>query len=416
MAGAIGAKRLRLPDSHQHQARFFMNTSSKPGTGSLFSTNFVFVTLANFFNSLGSQMMNTILPVYVLSLGGNNAQAGLVGGALPLTALLLRPFVGWLADVWKRRALAVIGSSFYGLASVIYALSQSIRSLFLGRVIHGVGISSYTTSVNAYIIDIAPENRRAESLGLFAATNSLGLIVGPTVGFYIISQFDFHWLFNFATTLAVITIIVSLFAKEKHQPNNTQHLSWSLSNGILSIDALPMAWIALCLGFALGSSSNFIAIFASSRGIENPGFYFTVQAIALLISRAFAGKLADKYGRNAAIIPGSIMIAIALFALPLAHKLPHFMFSGALLGFGFGAAQPATMALLADQVGSDRQGLGVSTYYIGFDVGIFLGAVINGSVSEIWGFGVMWPLAGFCSLLGLLGLLWLRQKRIMNPK
>lgn len=406
-----------MPDNHQ---RSVLSSSSsaigKPVEARILSANFIFATLANFFNSLGSQMMNTTLPVYVLSIGGGNLQAGLVGGVLPITALFLRPLVGWVTDVWKRRSLATIGSSFYGLASVIYALSNSIGTLVLGRVIHGVGISGYTTAANAYIVDIAPKKRRAETLGLFAVTTSLGLIIGPTIGFYIVSHYDFQWLFNFATLLAVITCIVSLFAREKTRLPNSQRPTWSLRTGILAVDALPMAWIALCLGFAMGSVANFIAIFAKSRGIENPGFFFTVQAFALLISRTFSGRLADKYGRVAAIIPGIIVISIALATIPLAHELPHFMISAALFGLGFGAAQPATMALLADHVPSEQQGLGVSTYFIGFDGGVFLGSVAFGVASQNWGFGLTWFLAAVCTLLGLFGLLWARHTRISRSE
>lgn len=405
-----------MPDNLQPCVPPSSSAIGKPGAERLLSANFVFATLANFFNSFSSQMMNTTLPVYVLSIGGNNVQAGLVGGALPMTALFLRPLVGWVTDAWRRRSLALIGSSFYGLASIVYALSHSIGTLLLGRVIHGVGISSYTTAVNAYIIDIAPNKRRAEALGLFAVTTSLGLIIGPTVGFYIVSLFDFHWLFNFATFLAVITCIVSLFAREKPRPRNSPRPAWSPRTGILAIEALPIAWIALCLGFAMGSVNNFIAIFASSRGIDNPGLYFTVQAITLLISRAFSGRLADRRGRGAAIVPGTIAMSIALATLPLAHDLPHFMVSAALFGLGFGMAQPATMALLADHVRSEQQGLGVATYFMGFDGGIFLGSISFGVMSQTWGFSLTWFLSAVCTLWGLLGLLGARHHRIAMPE
>jgi len=180
----------------------------------------------------------------------------------------------------------------------------------------------------------------------------------------------------------------------------------------MAISALPIAWTSLCLGLATGSVNNFIAIYASSRGIDNPGLYFTVEAITLLISRAFSGRLADRRGRGAAIIPGAIAMSIALATLPLAHDLPHFLISAALFGLGFGTAQPATMALLVDQVPTEQQGLGVSTFFMGYDVGISLGSVAFGVVSEAWGFGVMWPLAAGCTLLGLMGLLKARRSRV----
>ena len=109
----------------------------------LFTSDFAFTTLANFANAFGMQMLVATLPVYVIRLGGSQADAGLVSGAVAFTALLFRPFVGWLTDAWRRLPLVRIGASCYGLASVIYLLAGSIPPLLLGRFVHGVGASSY---------------------------------------------------------------------------------------------------------------------------------------------------------------------------------------------------------------------------------------------------------------------------------
>lgn len=357
-------------------------------------------------------MINATLPVYVLSIGGSIAEAGFVGGAASLTALFLRPLAGWLTDVWRRRPVVLIGSSCYGLASVVYALSGSVGSVLLGRVVQGFGISYYTTASNSYVVDIAPNKRRGEAIGLFAAANSLGLLVGPAVGFSIISLQSFHQLFNFATCLILVACIVSLFTKEKRRPPDIRQPSWTWRTGILAIDALPIAWTALCLAIAWGSVTTFLAIFASSRGIENPGLYFSVEAIALLISRAFSGRLADQHGRAFAIIPGVIAMSLAVALLPLAHEYPEFMVSAMFMGLGFGMAQPASMALLVDQVSLGQRAIAVATYFIGYDGGIFLGSFLSGAVSQVWGFGVMWPFAAVCALLSLLPILKVPYPRI----
>jgi MFS family permease len=130
-----------------------------------------------------------------------------------------------------------------------------------------------------------------------------------------------------------------------------------------------------------------------------------IQACALLVSRTTAGPLADRHGRAAVILPGIILMAMSLLMLPFTHDVPYFLISAALFGFGFGIAQPATMALLIDRVRPERRGLAVGTYFTGYDIGISIGAILLGVVSQHWGFGVMWPLAAACTLLGLAGLL-----------
>lgn len=371
----------------------------------LFTSDFVLMSLAALANSLGMQMLIATLPVYVISLGGSQSQAGLVSGALAFTALLFRPVIGWLTDAWRRRPLILIGTSCYGFASIFYLLADSIPLLLFGRFIHGFGLCCYTTAANAYVADIAPFRRRAEAVGIFTAAQTMGLIIGPLVGFMIVGALGFHNLFYFSAALAFTALIVSFFTQEARPAGEIKRQPWTPRTGIVAVDALPMAWMTLCMGMGMGTISAFIAIFAKSRGIQNPGFYFMVQAVALLVSRVFAGHLADKYGRTATILPGIIVAAAALALLPWAHGIMSFAISAALFGLGFGAAQPATMALLIDRIKPEQRGLATGTYYTGFDAGIAMGSILLGMVSEIWGFGAMWPISAACTLLGLTGLL-----------
>ena len=378
----------------------------------LFSSDFVLAVLANLANALGMQMLVATLPVYVLSLGGNQTSAGLVIGMLPFTALLFRPLMGWLTDAWRRRPLVLIGTSCYGFANIVYLAASSIPHLIIGRFVHGIGLSCYTTASNAYVADIAPLRRRAEAVGLFTAAQAIGLIAGPVIGFAFVVETGFRYLFYVSGGLAFTALLISLFVRERRQPADIKPRRWSLRTGIVAVEALPMAWMALCMGMGFGAVSTFISIFARSRGFQNPGFYFMVQAIALLVSRIFLGRLADRYSRPFSIIPGIILMSMALVLLPLAHSFFYFVISASLFGIGFGAAQPATMALLIDRVQPEKRGLAAGTYYTGFDAGVSAGSILLGAVSQHLGFAVMWPIAAVCTLLGLAGFLADRRHAI----
>ena len=375
----------------------------------LITSDFVFATLANFINGFGVQMLLATLPVYTITLGGTKADAGLVSGASFFAALLLRPFAGRLTDAWRRRPMVLIGTCCFSLGSLLL-LAASIPFLLLGRLTHGVGSSFYTTSANAYIADIAPSRRRAESIGIFAAAQAFGFIIGPAVGFLVIKTFGFRQLFYFTSGLYVAAFLCSFFTRERRKPREVKLPPWSLRTGIVAVESLPVAWIALCIGMGFGTVNAFIAIFAQPRGLANPGFYFTVEAMALLISRAFSGRFADRHSRPATIVPGLILMAASLGFLPWAHGLSPFLLSALLFGIGFGTVQPAAMALLVDRVRPERRGLAMSTYFMGFDAGTSMGAILLGLVSARWGFAVTWPLAATCTLLGLSGLLAERRR------
>jgi MFS family permease len=376
-----------------------------PAGDRLFTTAFILVISANLANALGAQMASALLPVYVVEQGRSEFQAGIVAGMLAFTALLLRPFVGWLADAWRRRPMVLIGTACYSAANLIYAMVHSLPLLMIGRVLHGFGLSNYSTASSTFLTDIAPPRRRAEALGYYSIMMDIGLLGGPALGFFLVKYIGLQHIFFLTAALACIAFIISIPVREHRAPRIGPMPPWRLKTGIVSKPALPAAWVAFCMGMGVGPILAFLGIFANHKGIANPGLFFTVQAIALMFSRTFSGRLSDRRGRIFVIVPGLFCMAIGLLLLPFAHTLFHLMLSAVFLGIGFGSSQPATMAMTVDIVSSDERGMAVSTYFLGFDSGISIGSFALGAITSKFGFSVMWITAAACVLLGILGIM-----------
>ncbi len=374
-------------------------------TERLFTTAFILVISANLANMLGAQMAGAILPVYVVSLGGTEFRAGIVTGMLAFTALLMRPFVGWLADAWRRRPMVLIGTACYAVSNVMYALFRSLPIMLASRIVHGFGLSNYSTASSAFLADIAPPRRRAEAMGYYSVAMDIGLLGGPALAFFLAKHAGLQNIFFIAAILSCIAFFLSVPVREHRPPRVGPMPRWKLKTGIVSKSALPAAWMAFCMGMGFGPVTAFIAIFAQQKGIGNPGLFFTVQAIALMASRMFAGRLSDRRGRVFVMVPGLVSIAIGLLLLPFADGLFMFLLSAAFIGLGFGTCQPATMAWTVDLVSLDERGMAVSTYFLGFDAGISAGSFALGAIATNFGFSAAWVLAAVCVLLGLFSVL-----------
>jgi MFS family permease len=379
-------------------------SEESPAVDRLFTTAFILVISANFANSLGAQMASAILPVYVVSLGGSEFRAGLVTGMLAFTALLLRPFVGWLVDAWRRRPMVLIGTGCYTIANLMYAVFWSLPLMLISRVIHGFGLSNYSTASGAFLADIAPPRRRAEAMGYYSVAMDIGLLGGPALAFFLVKYIGLRHIFFLTAALASVAFLISVPVREHRPPRIGPAPPWQLNTGIVSKPALPAAWMAFCLGMGVGPITAFIAIFARQEGVDNPGLYFSAQAIALMLSRTFSGRLSDRRGRVFVIIPGLFSIALGLVMLPFTHTLLQLILSAVFIGIGFGSSQPATMALTVDLVSPDERGMAVSTYFLGFDTGISMGSFSMGAIATTFGFSVAWVAAAGCVLLGLLGI------------
>jgi MFS family permease len=388
----------------QDSAGIMKQSATSPTTARLFTTAFVLVISANLANAFGAYMATAILPVYVVSLGRSEFQAGLVTGMLAFAALVTRPFVGWLVDAWRRRPMVLIGTGCYAVANLMYAAFASLPLMLISRVIHGYGLSNYSTASSAFLADIAPRRRRAEAMGYYSVAMDIGMLGGPALAFFLVRYTGLQHIFLLTAALSCIAFLISVPVREARPPRLGPAPPWQLRTGIISKAALPAAWMAFCLGMCVGPITAFIAIFARHRGVDNPGLFFTMQALALMLSRTFSGRLADRRGHVFVILPGLICMAVGLLLLPVAYSLLHLMLSAAFIGMGFGSSQPATMAWTVDLVSPEERGMAVNTYFLGYDSGISAGSLIIGAIATRFGFSAAWVVAAICVLFGLTGI------------
>jgi len=144
----------------------------------------------------------------------------------------------------------------------------------------------------------------------------------------------------------------------------------------------------------------FIPLVATARGLENPGFFFTVFAAAMLLVRAKAGQVSDRLGRTAAILPGMLFTALSLLVLGITTGPGGVLAGAGILGLGFGCAQPALMALTADRVPPEERGKAMGTFYFAWELGIGVGAAAAGWLLAVTDFGTLFSAAALIPCAG----------------
>jgi DHA1 family tetracycline resistance protein-like MFS transporter len=147
------------------------------------TTSFIFVTL--FLDVLGLGLVIPITPGLMKEyLPNSHYQSEAYGAfiaAYSLALFLASPFLGALSDSIGRRPtilLALVGSA---IDYLLMAAAPNVWFLFLGRAIGGVTGAS-AASVAAYIADVTPPEKRAQSYGTMGMIFGVGFIVGPLFG------------------------------------------------------------------------------------------------------------------------------------------------------------------------------------------------------------------------------------------
>lgn len=356
---------------------------------SIWTRDFILISAASLFISLAFQMLLPIMPVYAENLGGSATAAGLVIGIFTFSAVIIRPITGRLLDAYGRKGIYLTGLVLFAVCVIAYNWAPSIILLLVLRFIHGFGWGTVSTANSTVATDVIPQSRLGEGMGYFGLTNTLSMAIAPTLGLAILNGYGMGAVFSSSALAVLLCLVISLFIRYQKPEQNLQ----VKRAGIIEKTAVFPGLTIMLVTMSYGAVVSFIALYAGQRGITNIGPFFTVYAIALFISRPIFGRLSDRKGHAIAVIPGILGVVITMLVLYFAQSLTMFCVAGFIYGLGFGAVQPALMALAVRNVPPARRGAANATFFMGFDIGIGLGAIIWGAIAEITGYQTIYLLA-----------------------
>ena len=366
----------------------------------LFTRNYVLLCAGAFLFSGSMFVLFAVLPLFVVQeLHGAESQVGLIMGAFAISAVLTRPFSGLLVSVWSRKSGLSLGTFIYFLAPVLYTLAGSVSVMLGLRFFHGIGIAIYTTASSVFVADLSPPSRRGEAMGYYGMALNLSMTVGPALGAYLVGRIGFINLFWLSAALALASFLLTLLLREPQRPPPSPHIPTERPP-LFSRSALFPGLIAVCMTMTFGVIVSFLPLFVQARELGNPGLFFTVYSIAVVASRPFAGRLSDRFGRPMVIIPGMLLLAVAMTILAFSSSQFGMLSAAVLQGFGFGGVQPSLMAQVVDRSTDHDRGPALATLMGAFDVGVGLSSIGLGLVLEATSFRVTFLCAAGIGLFG----------------
>lgn len=323
------------------------------------------------------------LPLFIKQLGGSESQVGLAAGAFTLAAVVFRPLVGGLVDRYGRRPFILWGLLFFVLSMYLYDWIAGIAILMLLRVLHGVSWAFSTTAVSTSIADIIPSSRRGEGMGWFGMAMTVAMAIGPMLGIWVMEHLSFQSLFLLATAFAAASLLLAYPIRIPFQPKDgPRRIQW------FEASVAPVTAACFFLAVVYGGITTFVPLFSETIKV-NPGTFFLVYAIMLTLIRPVAGKLSDRYGAVWVIVPSLAVTACALLLLSVTDSLLGVVAAAVLYGIGFGSAQPALQATNLLLSHPDRKGVATASFMTAFDLGIGLGSIVLGWVSQYTGYPML---------------------------
>lgn len=366
---------------------------------------------------LDTTIVNIAFPDISASFAGSgrDALSWVLDGYFVVIAALLVP-AGGLADRFGHKRIFLLGIAIFTAASLLCAVAPSLELLIGFRVLQGVGAALIAPASLAIVLDCFPPERRAAGVGLWGAAAAAAAATGPTLGGALVELSDWRlvflvnlplgaaivwagrrrlaerpprdsrlpdlpgaaalalalaavtlgivegndWGWTSAATLGTFGVAAALLAavvarSTSHprpivEPELFAHSSFRLGNlGTLLFSA---AFFSIVLGNVLFLTTiwGYTVLQAGLATLPGPAFTTIVSAPA--------GRLADRFGHMAVIVPGTLLFSAGVMVLRSAGAEPDWLglwLPGATLtGIGIGLAFPTLGSAAVRDVPDDR--------------------------------------------------------------
>ena len=410
----------------------------------LWNANYCKVMAANFTLFFAFYLLTPLLPLYLSEhFHAPKDVIGIVLSGYTLTALLSRPFSGFLVDSFPRKSVLLWCFFFFFVFFAGYLAASTLLLFTIVRTLHGAPFGAVTVANSTMAIDVLPSSRRNEGIGYYGLSNNLAMAVSPSIAIVIYHYtHSFELLFWLAFVIAFAGFIVDSTIKNQtscdeanspdvSQTDNAPFHTKTVSNldagkalqapSSEQYDAHPARkWISLdrfflirgwllainmvFFGFCFGVLSNYLAIYGKEvMGITGQtGVYFAILSVGLILSR-LQGSKALREGKltlNAA--EGTILSTIGYVLFVACPNDIGYYGSAIFIGLGNGHMWPAFQNMIISVASHDRRGTANSTILVSWDVGMGLGVLIGGFVTERMGYVPAFWLVAIAQAAGML--------------
>ena len=336
-----------------------------------------------------------VIPRYVQGpIGGSAFEVGLVTGAFAITGLACRPIAGNLADRRGRRPIVIAGALLSAMAGALYFIPAGVPGLVVARLFLGAGEGLVYTAGSAWVVDLAPVEKRGRIIGFYGLAIWTGLTLGPPIGELLLRASSFEMVWAFAMAAPLLGAVIALRIPETYtvsEPEPGERRSWIERKSLVPGMGLALGTV----GFA--AVAAFLVLHLDERNIGHGGEVFAAFAATVFLARLLGGWLPDRYGPVPCIIGTGIVEAAGLVAIMLAQSLPVAIAGALAMGAAFSLLLPSFALLVVNRVPESRRGAAMGTFTAFFDVGVGAGSVAAGVAASIGGYSAAFAFAAIAA-------------------
>jgi MFS transporter, DHA1 family, inner membrane transport protein len=349
---------------------------------------------------------NMLAPLLLELAGEFHTSVGTVGQLTAASAIpwaVLAPLMGALSDRHGRRPVMAIGLALLGLSIVAQSQAQDYTSLFLLRVIGGIGGATTGPNAMAAPADYFPPSRRGRAMGILMAGMSLSTVIGVPLVAVSAAQLGWRWVFvGVGVLLLILAAAVWMLLPRTGKPaGHGGYLAGfaTVLNNRVTLMLLLANLMERCSFIAVTTYLASFLMLSYSFGLQEIAPVLSGIAAGTLLGSVVGGRLADRGKQRTQY---SVLLTLsALLAYPLFASTPGVV-PTAILAASFGVvgslARPAWLFLIT-RVPDERRGATTGFAATTNQIGIVFGGAVGGLLVGLGGYTSIGILAAGTALI-----------------
>jgi MFS family permease len=367
-------------------------------------------------NQLGFGAMVPSLALYAQSFGVPASAIGMAVAAYGLARFATAIPAGQLSDWLGRRPTLAIGGLVSALGNLWCAWATGYPEFIVARFVAGAGAGLILTTGQVVLADISTPERRGRTISIYQGTFLFAVGIGPFPGGLLAEHFSLAAPFIAYGFASLLATVVAWFAVSETRdlsrgprraggparPPLTQQLRVLTAKvGYLLVSVISLMNAVVRTGglFAIVPMLATALLGLTTGAI---GFALMVGSVCGLVAAYPAGRLSDRFGRKAVIVPATVITGASMLLFCVAPTYGWFVAACILwsVASSIGGAAPAAYA--ADTAPPGMNAAAMSTFRMMADAGYVIGPLALGLIADLY--GPVTALLGAASLLVVIGI------------
>lgn len=187
---------------------------------------------------IDTSIVNVALRDIQTSVGASLSQASWVVSSYAVANVIVLPMTAWLGDRFGKKRYFIASLIGFTLASVLCGMATSLPMLIAARVLQGLMGGGLLAKAQAIILETFSPPEQPMAQALFGAIVVAGPAIGPTLGGFIVTNYDWRWIFYVNVPVGIVAVLLCLDVLPRD----------SLKRAQSSIDWTAIALLAVGLG------------------------------------------------------------------------------------------------------------------------------------------------------------------------